>query len=181
MLITAAMAAEKVTDAQSGGSSFPPFDSTTFSSQIFWLALTFGIFYFFMSRTVLPRISGIIETRNDRIALDLDQAASMKAEADEAVAAYEQELADARSKAGDIAGKARAKAKADAGAERAKAEEKMAKQLAKAEAEISASKATALAEVDGIAGDTAAELYKALIGGTVTKTTVTAALKNAKG
>ena len=180
MLITAAMAAEKATDA-AGGSSFPPFDSTTFSSQIFWLALTFGIFYFFMSRTVLPRISGIIETRNDRIAHDLDQAASMKAEADAAVAAYEQELADARSKAGDIAGKARAKAKADAAEERAKAEDDMSKQLAKAEAEIAASKATALAEVDGIAGDTAAELYKALIGGSVTKATVNAALKNAKG
>lgn len=181
MLITAAMAAEEAAGAHGGGASFPPFDSSTYSSQVFWLALSFGLFYYFMSRTALPRISSIIETRNDRIAHDLDQAASMKAEADAAVAAYEQELADARSKAGDIADKARANAKQDAAAERSKAEEVMAKQLATAEADIAASKAKALAEVDGIAADTASELVKALIGGSVTKASITSALKSVKG
>ncbi|MCE3544037.1 hypothetical protein LXJ56_28060, partial [Escherichia coli] len=42
---------------------FPPFDSSHFASQLLWLALTFAFFYLFLSRVVLPRIGGIIETR----------------------------------------------------------------------------------------------------------------------
>ena len=50
----------------------------------------------------LPRLGGILEVRADRIAQDLDQAARMKDEADAAVAAYEQELAEASAKANAI-------------------------------------------------------------------------------
>ena len=49
---------------------FPPFDPTHFSSQLLWLAITFGLFYWFMSRVVVPRISGILEGRRDRISGD---------------------------------------------------------------------------------------------------------------
>ena len=59
-----------------GSGSFPPFDSSTFSSQLIWLAITFGLFYYLMSRVALPRISGILETRSDRIAQDLDVASA---------------------------------------------------------------------------------------------------------
>ena len=44
---------------------------------------------------VMPRVGGIIDVRNDRITQDLDHAARLKGEADAAVAAYEQELAEA--------------------------------------------------------------------------------------
>ncbi len=80
--------------------AFPPFDSATFPSQILWLAITFGLFYIFLKRVALPRLSDILEHRSDRIAQDLDQAARMKEEADEAIAAYEQELAEGRAKGG---------------------------------------------------------------------------------
>ena len=56
--------------------AFPPFDPSTFPSQILWLAITFGLFYLFLKRVVLPRIGGILEVRRDRIAQDLDQAAT---------------------------------------------------------------------------------------------------------
>jgi F-type H+-transporting ATPase subunit b len=88
--------AHTVEDAAHGGGAFPPFDPSTFPSQLLWLAITFGLFYLFLKRVVLPRVGGILEVRRDRIAQDLDQAARMKSEADAAVAAYEQELAEAR-------------------------------------------------------------------------------------
>ena len=83
-------------DAGHGSGVFPPFDSTHYASQLLWLAITFGLFYLFMSRVVLPRIGGVIETRRDRIAQDLEQAARLKQDADNAIVAYEQELAQAR-------------------------------------------------------------------------------------
>ena len=87
--------------------AFPPFDARPFPSQLLWLAITFGLFYLFLKKVVLPRIGGILEDRRDRIAQDLDQAARMKGEADAAVAAYEQELAEAKAKANAIGQQAR--------------------------------------------------------------------------
>src|SRR4051812_32124597 len=71
--------------------NFPPFDSHTFPSQILWLVITFGLFYLFLKRVVIPRIGNILNVRANRIAQDLAQAGKLKDEADAAVAAYEQE------------------------------------------------------------------------------------------
>ena len=95
---------------------------STFPSQLLWLAITFGLFYLFLKRAMLPRIGNILEVRGDRIAGDLDQAARLKGEADAAVAAYEQELAEAKAKANAIGQQARDAAKAEADAERKKVE-----------------------------------------------------------
>lgn len=159
--------------------AFPPFDSSTFASQILWLAITFGLFYLFMSRVVTPRIGGILEQRRDRIATDLDEASRLKEEADNAIAAYEQELANARNKAGEIAQAARDKAKAAADEERTRVESDLAKRMSEAETNIAAIKARALEEVDAIAAETTAELVEHLLGGTVTKAQAGAAVRGA--
>ncbi len=176
MFVTAAYAAGAEEAAEI---AFPPFDSTTFASQILWLVITFGLFYLFMSRVVLPRIGSILETRRDRIAQDLNEANRLKEEADQAFATYEQELAEARSKAHEIAQAARDAAKADADAERARVEADVAGKLEKAEAEIALVKNKALAEVDTIAAETAAAIVSQLVGGTVTKAKLNAAVKAA--
>ncbi|WP_209000638.1 hypothetical protein [Labrenzia sp. DG1229] len=81
------------------GVGFPPFDATTFASQLLWLAITFGVFYWIMKNVAMPRIAGILEDRKDRIAGDLSEANRLKDETDAAIAAYEQALAEARNKA----------------------------------------------------------------------------------
>lgn len=162
-----------------GHGAFPPFDTTHFPSQLLWLAITFGLFYIFLKRVALPRIGGILEVRRDRIAHDLDTAARMKEEADEAVAAYEQELADARARSNSIAQEARDKAKAEADAERRKAEDALNAKLAEAEGRISALRASALKDVGAIAESTATEIVRNLVGGTADKAAVAAAVKAA--
>jgi FAD/FMN-containing dehydrogenase len=41
---------------------FPPFDPSTFGSQLLWLAIIFGALYVLMSRIGLPRVEGILAT-----------------------------------------------------------------------------------------------------------------------
>ena len=101
-----------------GEAGFPPFDPSTFPSQILWIAITFGLFYLFLKKVIMPRLGGILEVRENRIAQDIEQATRMKGEADAAVAAYEQELAEARANANVIGQKARDGAKAEAEAAR---------------------------------------------------------------
>ncbi|MGJ8571830.1 MAG: F0F1 ATP synthase subunit B [Hoeflea sp.] len=166
---------------ETAGGVFPPFDSSTFASQLLWLAITFGLFYMLMSKVIVPRIGGILEHRRDRIAQDLDEANRLKEEADNAIAAYEQELADARKKATAIAETAREKARAAADAERTSTEAELSAKMADAEKSITAIKTKALADVDTIAEDAATDMVKHLIGGTVTKAEVAAAIRAVSG
>ena len=157
---------------------FPPFDTSSFASQLLWLTITFGLFYALMSKLVIPRISGILEVRRDRITRDLDEAQRLKDESDAAIAAYEQELAEARIRANTIGQDARDKAKAAADDKRNAVESDLNDKLAQSEKQIADIKAKALGEVDQIATDTAMVIVKEMLGGTVSKTAIAKAVSS---
>jgi len=52
----------------------PQFDISWFPSQIFWLVVTFAIFYFVLSNFVLPQLGAAIEGRASKIEGDLARA-----------------------------------------------------------------------------------------------------------
>ncbi|MCT4656078.1 MAG: F0F1 ATP synthase subunit B [Cohaesibacter sp.] len=165
--------------AEAGG-NFPPFDSSTFGSQLLWLAITFGLLYYLMSKVALPRIANILEVRRDRIASDLGEAERLKKETDEAIASYEQSLGEARQKAHGIAQTARDEAKAALEAKHAEVEADIAKQLADAEEKISAVKAAAMGEVEGIAQSTTEAILEQIMGSGVASKDVAEAVAAAK-
>ncbi|MDW6020836.1 F0F1 ATP synthase subunit B [Mesorhizobium sp. BAC0120] len=169
-----------VEGAEHGKGAFPPFDPSHYPSQILWLAIIFGLFYLFLKQVAVPRVGSILDVRRERIAHDLDQAAKMKEEADAAVAAYEQELAEARAKANSIGQDARNSAKVEAEAKRKQVEGELEKKLADAEAHIAGIKSSALAEVSSIATDTASVIVERLVGLKVDKATVAAAVKSVR-
>lgn len=157
--------------------AFPPFDSSTFPSQLLWLAITFGLFYYIMAKMVLPRIGGILEDRRDRIAGDLAEAERLKHETDTAIAAYEQALAEARNKAHAIAQTTRDKLNADVAAKRETAENGLAAKLSEAEERISGIKTAALEQVGEIATETTSALVEALLGKAPAKADTAKAVK----
>ncbi|MCD7059262.1 F0F1 ATP synthase subunit B [Pelagibacterium xiamenense] len=154
------------TEAHGGGHTdvFPPFDASTFPSQILWLAISFAALYFIMSRIALPRIGEILEVRRDRIEGDLAEADRLRQKTDQAIASYEEALSDARSKAHEIAEKTRSEIKADLDAKRAKVEADLSKKMSAAEARIAETKTEALGHVDAIAAETAQALVGQLVG-----------------
>ncbi len=147
--------------------AFPPFDSTWFPSQLLWLTITFVILYYIMAKVIVPRIGGILEDRRDRIASDLDTAERLKQESEEAEAAYEKALAEARAKAFTIAETAREEAKVAADAQRAESEAALNKQLATAETRIAEIKSQALSDVGAIAAEATEAIVAMLTGTTV--------------
>jgi len=147
-------AAEHVAEHTESG-IFPPLNFSTYPSQLFWLAITFGILLFLLSRVLLPRLGGILEDRSNRIADDLDSAARMQREAELAGKAYEQSLADARAKAHNVAETTRASVTSELETEMQAADEQAAKQMAQAETKIQKTRTAALANVDDIAAETA--------------------------
>ncbi|MGQ4275287.1 F0F1 ATP synthase subunit B [Terrihabitans sp. B22-R8] len=146
------------------GGAFPPFESTYFASQILWLAITFGLLYFLLSRFVLPRIASVLEVRSDRIATDLAEAQRLRNDTDAAIASYEASLAAARSSAQKIANEARAEVDAEAAIKRKAIEAELAERLAQSEARIAETKAQALVNVRTIAVDAASAIVAQLSG-----------------
>lgn len=154
------------TEASSGEHTevFPPFDSTTFASQILWLAISFAALYFIMSRLALPRIGSVLEERRDRIEGDLAEADRLRKKTDDAIASYEAALAEARSKAHVIAEQARAESKARIDTERKHIEDDLSKKVAEAEDRIAGTKEKALDHVGEIASETAQAVVGQLLG-----------------
>lgn len=160
-------AGENPVDAHAIG--FPPFDSTTFPSQLIWLVLSFGLLYFLMGRVMLPRIGRILEERHDRIFDDLEEANKHKAESEAAQAAYEKALNEARAKANTIAGETRNRLAAETDANRKTLEADLAAKLSAAETRIATTKTEALTHVRGIALDTTQAIVSTLTGTTPAK------------
>jgi F-type H+-transporting ATPase subunit b len=156
--------------------AFPPFDPATFGSQLFWLAILFGLLYALMSRVALPRIGSILEERAARIASDLAESQRLKEASDAAIASHEQALAEARQNSHGIAQKARDAAKAEIAADRNRIETDLNAKLAAAEAEIGKVKDRALSEVDAIAKDAVETIVEVLVGTKVGKAEVESAV-----
>lgn len=159
---------------------FPPFDPTWFPSQILWFALSFGVLYYLVSRTLGPTLGAIVTGREARIAADLAAADRLKGETEAAAAAYEAAIAAARKQAAELAAKNRVALNADIDAKRASAEATIAGRVAEAEARIGAVKTQALTEVGAIATDLVEDVVARLSGKPVARETAAAAVAAAR-
>ena len=142
----------------------PQLNPLDWAPQLIWLVITFGSLYLLMKRVALPKIGSVIEMRQGRIAGDLGEADKLRRETQEAIAAYEQALAEAKARAHAIAQEARNKLNDEVAAERAELEQDLAAKSAEAQARILAAKTSALKDVNAVASQTAAEIVRRLIG-----------------
>jgi len=142
----------------------PQLNPLDWAPQLVWLLITFGILYLLMVYVALPRIGSVIEARAAHIAKDLATADRLRRETEEAIAAYEQALAEAKQKAHAIVDEGRAKLKEETAGERARLERDLAKKSAEAEARINAARNSAMREVNTVAADVAADIVRQLIG-----------------
>jgi F-type H+-transporting ATPase subunit b len=155
----------------------PQLEAHDWAPQLIWLAICFIGLYIIMAKAVIPRIGGVLEQRRDKIASDLDQAQSLKNETEKAIADYETALAEARAKGHSIAEETRVALKADTDKQASELEVKLDVKVAEAETRIRATKEAAMAQVRDVAADIAGLIVKEMIGGSVTKAKVNAALK----
>jgi F-type H+-transporting ATPase subunit b len=142
----------------------PQLNPLDWGPQLIWLLITFGILYLLMVKVALPRIGSVLEARADRIKNDLAEADKLRRQTEEAIAAYEQALAEAKQKAHAIIEEGRAKLKAETAAERAKLDAELTKRGSEAEKRIEAAKISAMREVNAVAADVAADIVRQLIG-----------------
>ena len=170
------------TEAEGGhGGAFPPFESSTFASQLVSLVIAFVALYLIVSRIALPRVGGVIDARQKAIEGDLAAAQKLKDESDAALKAYESDLAAARSRGQAIGNETREKLNAASEAERKTLEDQLSARLAAAEKQIATTRETAMSNVRGIAADAASAIVQRLTGmlpdGNAVNSAVDASLK----
>lgn len=134
--------------------------------QLAWLAVSFVLLYVLMSRIALPRIGRMIEERRDKIAADLDKAATLKREADAALKAYEAALAGARGRAQSIARETGEKLRTETERLKADVDAKLAREAEAAERRIVDTKNAALTNLNAMARDVAEVVVSKLLGET---------------
>jgi len=152
------------TEADAHGRVFPPFQADTFASQLVSLLVAFVALYLIVSKIALPRVGGVIDSRQNAIDSDLAAAQKYKDDSDSALRTYESELAASRAKAQAIGAETREKLNAAADTERKDLEQKLAVKLADAEKTIAATRQAAMSNVRGIATEAASAIVQQLTG-----------------
>lgn len=142
----------------------PQLDFSTFPTQWIWLAITFVAMYLIMAKTALPRIGQVLEERQDRIDGNLEMAAQLKREAEEAADTYEQGLSEARAQSQTIIRQVTEELTAESAKQLSALGEKLAENVADAEGRIAKAREAALGNVRDLAAEIAKEAAGKLAG-----------------
>lgn len=142
----------------------PQLDPSTFAPQVVWLIISFAVLYFLMTKVALPRVTGVLEERQNRIDGTLEKAEAMRNQAQTAADAYEASLAAARQAAQAILAEARDRIAADAAARQSELGERLTGEIAAAETRILQAKHEAMADLRKLAADVAEEASRKLTG-----------------
>ena len=171
-------ATTETTEAPKKEGGFPPFDTTTFPTQFFWLVVTFAFLFTVMWRLAGPKINAAITNRRGTINGAIAEASQARAEAEAAQAGYETALAGARSRGNALAEETRQKLNTEIAKAKAEADSKAADAMAAAEARIAQTRETAKGHVKTAARDAVIAIVERLTGDKVSAEDATAALGN---
>jgi F-type H+-transporting ATPase subunit b len=152
---------------------------TVFWSQLFWLAVVFGILFFAIGRRMVPKIEATVDAREARVVEDLAAAGRARDQADEIEADYRSRIDASRAEALRAVQASKQDA-AREGEERMKAvDAEIAAKTRAAEDRIHEASAAALNEIEAIATEFAQDLVTKLAGLKVTKENASMAVRAA--
>ncbi len=160
-------------------SGMPQLDPSKFVSQLFWLAVTFGLFLLIVWRIALPKIGRVLEDRRERIERDIARAGEIKTEAEQVLVAYDRLSAEGKASAQVIIRQEHERAAAEAAADHEKLGARLAHEITTAESRIAVARESALTDIASVAGEIAASAAERLIGVKIDKKSATAATRKA--
>ena len=130
------------------------FSNPLLISQIVWGAVIFALFYALAARWALPKMTAVVERRQDLIAADLETARRAKGEADAAVRELTEARRSSHAEAQRAIDDATAEAKAQAAAATAGMNARLDTQLEEAEGRIATARTAAMGALREVATET---------------------------
>lgn len=155
----------------------PQLDSSTFTSQIFWLVICFFSMMFIMSKFIIPKIAEVIERRQRKIDGYLNKATHFKQEAEAALQKYQEALAKATAQADKSLQDTKEEMNQLITERQNELSEALQKKIKEGEVEINSEKEKALKEVKNVSEKLALEVIKKIGLTSITSTDIKATLK----
>ena len=142
----------------------PQFDPAVWTPQLVWLAISFIVLYVLMAKVALPRVTEVLEEREERINESLRRAEMLRLRAEDAIAAYERTIADVRAQAAEEVRMAREQAAADSAERNARLSERLMREIGAAEERIHGARAAAIAGLRDVAITVSGAAVERLVG-----------------
>ena len=162
--------------AESGG--MPQLNPEFWISQIFWLTISFGFLFIFLSKFVLPRISENLENRKSQILENIEMAEKHREESEAKVKEYEKIIEDSKLKAKGIINDAKIKIKSEINLKKDALENEINSEIVMAEKEIEDLKKRSPDKIQKIAIETSKDLLKQLIGADINQSSISAIVED---
>jgi len=160
---------------ESGG--LPQLNVSSYEEQLVWLFISFIALYILVSRFALPKVTAVLEHRDEIITNDLDTAEKLKQKSDTVFAAYEASLKSARQEAHDLSIKTKEKIVLDLAVSQHKLDGELGAKAEAAEAKITSAVEDALGSLDTVANEVTSALVTKLSGTKADDKEIAAAVK----
>jgi F-type H+-transporting ATPase subunit b len=164
-------------DQGSGG--FPPFNTSTYPSQIFWLTITFVALLVVMWRVAVPRITNVIAERKGRIETELAKAEENRKQAERAAAAYQAPILEARERARAASEATRSEVAKEFEQAKVSADVEVQRKTTEAQVRIATMQRQARQHIAQAAEDAVVDIVTRLTGQTVSREEAAAAVRDA--
>lgn len=148
-----------------------------FFSQLFWLAVVFGIIYFVIGRGMVPKIRGTVGARDAQITADLERAQAAREHADRTEAEWRSRMDAARTEAARVANEAKQASSAEAESRVKAAAEAINVKVEASQGQIRDAVSAARAEIESVATEATQEMVARLTGMSIPKQDAAAAVK----
>jgi F-type H+-transporting ATPase subunit b len=142
----------------------PQFDPAVWTPQLVWLGILFVVLYLLMAKAALPRVSEVLEEREERIDESLRRAETLRLRAEDAVATYEKTIADVRAKAAEEVRTARDQAAADSAERNDQLGQRLAAEISAAEERIHGAREAAISGLRDVAITVSGAAVERLVG-----------------
>ncbi len=166
----------KAQSAESGG--MPQLNPEFWISQIFWLILTFGVLFLFLSKIILPKIGSNLETRKSQILENIEMAEKQREESEKKIKEFEKIILNSKNEAKNYFNEARKKVLSDINKKREVLENEINEEVKNAEKEIDDLRNNSSEKINKIAIETSSDILKQLINTDVNKSNISAIVED---
>jgi F-type H+-transporting ATPase subunit b len=142
----------------------PQLDPEFWASQAFWLIIIFLSIYLLISKIFIPKIKANIDTREDKIRKDLEEAKTFKEEAEKKLEEYKKLIETAKLDSKKILYENRLKLNDEIQEKKNKIQNEIEQETLNAEKEIKKFKSDSIKKVGIISEEIVSDLLKGIIG-----------------
>ena len=157
----------------------PQLDPTYWASQAFWLILIFTALYLSLSNLFIPKIKNNIDSRENKIKDDLDEAQKLKNLAEQKLKEYEQSIESAKKEVQKIIFESKNELNSQIQSKKKEFDIEIEKEIKAAEKEIKNLKKDSLNNISIISEEMASKVIEQISGEPMNQSSVKAAILEA--